>query len=59
MEGSGRARSLISFPAYQLVVVQERLREQEAEGTEMPEGMERDELALRILIVATLTAGTT
>jgi hypothetical protein len=40
------------FPGYALVVVEERLAEQEAEGVEMPEGMERDELALRILIAA-------
>jgi hypothetical protein len=30
--------------------VEEQLREQEAEGVRMPEGMELDELALRILI---------
>jgi hypothetical protein len=29
-----------------------RLAEQEAEGVEMPEGMERDELTLRILVAA-------
>ena len=33
-------------------MVEERLKEQEAEGVEMPAGMERDELALRILIAA-------
>jgi hypothetical protein len=41
---------LIAFPAYQLLVVEERLREQEAEGVRVSEGMERDELALRVLI---------
>jgi hypothetical protein len=30
--------------------VEERLRDQEAEGVNMPEGMDRDELALRIVI---------
>jgi hypothetical protein len=45
---------LISFPAHALPILEERLREQEAEGVEMPERMERDELALRILIVAAL-----
>jgi hypothetical protein len=35
-------------------VVEERLQEQEAEGVGMPEGMERDELALRVLIAAAL-----
>jgi hypothetical protein len=43
---------LIAFPAYQLLVVEERLGEQEAEGVKMPGGMERDELALRVLIAA-------
>jgi hypothetical protein len=42
------------FPIQSLLVVEERLKEQEAEGVEMPEGMERDELALRILISASL-----
>jgi hypothetical protein len=44
--------SPIVFPAYQLLVVEEQLREQEAEGVRMPEGMEQDELALRILVAA-------
>jgi hypothetical protein len=35
--------------------VEERLREQEAEGVQMPVGMEPDELALRILILTLLT----
>jgi hypothetical protein len=40
----------ISFPPYQLLVLEERLPEQEAEGVRMPEGIERGERALRILI---------
>jgi len=47
---------LIVFPAYQLLVVEERLREQEAQGVRLPDGMGRDELALRILIAAALMA---
>jgi hypothetical protein len=43
---------MVGFPAHALLVVEERLREQEAEGVEMPEGMARDELAFRILIAA-------
>jgi hypothetical protein len=35
-----------------LLIVEERLREQEAEGVRVPEGMAPDELALRVLIVA-------
>jgi hypothetical protein len=46
---------LIAFPAHALLILEERLREQEAEGVKIPEGMERDELALRILIAAELT----
>jgi hypothetical protein len=42
------------FPAHALLILEERLAEQEAEGVTMPEGMERDELALRILVVASL-----
>jgi hypothetical protein len=42
----------IIFPDHALLIVEERLREQQAEGVEMPEEMERDELALRILIAA-------
>jgi hypothetical protein len=43
-------RSLIVFPEHALLIVEERLREQEAEGVRMPEGMALDELALRVLI---------
>jgi hypothetical protein len=32
--------------------VEERLKEQQAEGVRMPEGMPLDELALRVLIAA-------
>jgi hypothetical protein len=46
---------LIAFPAHALLIVEKRLAEQEAQGVEMPEGMERDELALRILIAAAQT----
>ena len=41
---------LIVFPAHALLIVEERLREQEAEGVRMPEGVPVDELALRVLI---------
>ena len=34
------------------LIVEERLKEQEAEGVQMPEGMPLDELALRVLIAA-------
>jgi hypothetical protein len=44
--------NLIIFPEHALLIVEERLREQEAEGVTMPEGIPLDELALRILIVA-------
>jgi hypothetical protein len=50
--GPGANRGLITFPAQALLILEERLAEQEAEGVEMPEGMERDELALRILVAA-------
>jgi hypothetical protein len=43
---------LIVFPAHALMILEERLREQEAEGVEMPAGMQRDELSLRVLIAA-------
>jgi hypothetical protein len=45
---------LISFPAHALLILEEHLVEQEAEGVEMPEWMEIDELALRILLAAEL-----
>jgi hypothetical protein len=35
-------------------VVEERLREQRAEGVEMPAGVALDDLALRVLVAATL-----
>jgi hypothetical protein len=41
---------LVVFPAHALLILEERLAEQEAEGVEMPEGMDWDELALRILV---------
>jgi hypothetical protein len=43
---------LIVFPAHARLILEERLAEQEVQAVEMPEGMERDELALRILIAA-------
>jgi hypothetical protein len=43
-----------SSPTHALLILEERLKEQEAEGVEMPRDMERDELALRILIAAEL-----
>jgi hypothetical protein len=45
-------RELIVLPAHALLIVEERLREQEAEGVRMPEGMPLDELALRVLVAA-------
>jgi hypothetical protein len=43
---------LVVFPEHALLIVQERLREQQAEGLKMPDGMPLDELALRVLIAA-------
>jgi hypothetical protein len=37
----------IVFPEHVLLIVGQRLREQQAEGVRMPEGMPLDELALR------------
>ena len=42
----------ITFPEHVLLIVEEWLREPQAEGVMMPEGVEIDELALRILIAA-------
>jgi hypothetical protein len=41
--GSGWLRKWrpIVFPEHALLIVEERLKEQEAEGVEMPEGIER------------------
>jgi hypothetical protein len=50
--------SVIVFPAHALLIVEERLREQESEGVRRPDGMALDELALRVLIAAALTPGT-
>ena len=38
----------ISFPAHALLILEERLREQQAEGVRMSEGMPLDEKALRV-----------
>jgi hypothetical protein len=46
---------LIFSPEHALLIVEERLREQEAEGVRMPEGMPLDELALRVLIAVELS----
>jgi hypothetical protein len=40
-------RDLICFPEHALLIVEERLREQQAEEVRMPEGMPLDERALR------------
>jgi hypothetical protein len=34
----------VTFPAHALLIVEERFREQEAEGVRMPKGLELDEL---------------
>jgi hypothetical protein len=39
----------IVFPEHALLIVEERLREQQAEGVAMPEGIPLGELALREL----------
>lgn len=44
----------IVFPAHALLIVEERLKEQQAEGVGMPEGVALDELALRVLVGAEL-----
>jgi hypothetical protein len=41
---------LIVFPAHALLMLEGRLGKHEADAVAMPEGMQRDELALRILI---------
>jgi hypothetical protein len=46
--------SPIGFPPEALLILEERLRQDEAEGVPMPEGVGRDELALPILIAAEL-----
>ena len=45
---------MIVFPLQALLIVEERLRQQQAEGVRMPEGMKLDESALRILIAAAI-----
>jgi hypothetical protein len=52
VDGSGSRPTLVSFPAHALLTVEERLREQEAEGVRMPEGIDRTDVALSILILA-------
>ena len=46
--------ALVSFPAHALLIVEERLREQEEAGVRMPP-ISRTELALRILVAAAMS----
>jgi hypothetical protein len=46
----------IVFPAHALLIVEERLKDHEADGIRMPEGMPLAELALRVLVCAEITA---
>ena len=46
------SRDLISFPVQTLLILEQRLREQQAEGVRLPEGMPLNEPALRLLIAA-------
>ena len=58
-KGSGQTSSVdnwIAVPAHALLIVEERLKEQQAEGVQMPDGMPLGELALRVLIAAALTS---
>jgi hypothetical protein len=43
---------LLVFPAHAVLIVEERLREQQREDVRMPAGIPLDELALRVLIAA-------
>lgn len=45
---------MVHFPAHALLIVEERLAEQESEGVRMPPDLDRTELALKILVVAAL-----
>lgn len=42
--------AMVIFPSHALLILVERLREQQAEGVRMPSGVALDELALRILV---------
>jgi hypothetical protein len=42
-----KEQDLIVFPEHALLIVEERPREQEAEGVRIPEGMPLEELVLR------------
>jgi hypothetical protein len=44
----------IVIPEHALLILEERLREQQAEGVRMPEGRPLGELALRILLLPRL-----
>jgi hypothetical protein len=46
---------LVTFPPHALLIVEERIREAEEEGVRMPEGVDRTELAQRVLIAVELT----
>jgi hypothetical protein len=50
--GTSSVDNWIAFPTHALLIVEERLREQQAEGMRMPDGVPLDELALRALISA-------
>jgi hypothetical protein len=47
----------VSFPAHALLILEERLRERQAEG-ELPIEADVTELALKVLVVAELTRRT-
>ena len=50
--GRREVRDCLVISEHALLIVEERLREQQAEGIRMPAGMWLDELALRVLIAA-------
>jgi hypothetical protein len=47
--------NLVAFPAYQLLVLEERLRERQEAG-ELPAKMDPTDFALRLLVAAELTS---
>lgn len=44
----------VSFPAEALLILEERLAEQAAEGVRFPPGQDRLELAVKILVTAAI-----
>jgi len=40
------------IPEHALLVIEERLKDQEREGVAMPAGLDREDLAIRILLAA-------